>query len=53
VRRKAYMTNYDKLPPCPLRYRGKECTVECATNLEYRHNMIDCKIRPTQAGALT
>jgi hypothetical protein len=40
-RHKAYIAKNDKLPPCPLRCRGEECTVECTTNQEYRHGIVD------------
>jgi hypothetical protein len=43
VRHKAYIAKNDELPPCPLRCRGKECTVECATDVMYRQDMVDCK----------
>jgi hypothetical protein len=51
VCRKAYIAKHDKLPPCPLRCRGKECTKKCATNLDYRHDMIDCKILAQASGS--
>jgi hypothetical protein len=36
VRHEAYIARNDELPPCPLRCRGKECTMECANNVMYR-----------------
>jgi hypothetical protein len=52
VRHEAYIAKNDELPPCPLRCRGKGCTVECANNIMYRHDMVDCKNpAPTNASA--
>jgi hypothetical protein len=50
VRQKAYIAENDELPPCPLRCRGKECTVECANDVMYRHDMVDCE-NPAHANA--
>jgi hypothetical protein len=50
VRHKAYIAKNDELPPCPLCCRGKECTVECTTDVMYRHDMVDCE-NPAHANA--
>jgi hypothetical protein len=46
----AYIAKNDELPPGPLRCRGEECTMECANDVMYRHNMIDCE-NPAHANA--
>jgi hypothetical protein len=50
VRHEAYIAKNDELPPCPLRCRSEECTVECANNFMYWHDMVNCK-NPAQVNA--